>query len=164
MASASGSQTIVAVTGEDDRYDAIRSRASALAAGGRGTVILYDIDAAGVFASPVPTEWSGEGQKELVDDEAVHDRLDADALEAAGRGAIASQVRSLRSIGVDAWGWLPTKKDAADLAAYAERQGATVVLVPKDLEQPGLVDRVVGNEGTQQTNDESPVRFETVEA
>jgi hypothetical protein len=164
MATASGSQTIVAVTGEDDRYDAIRTRASALAAGGRGTVILYDIDAAGVFASPVPTEWSGEGEQELVEDEASHDRLDADALETAGRAPIAAQVRSLRSVGVDAWGWLPTKKDAADLAAYAERQGASVVLVPKDLEQPSLVDRVIGNEGTQEANKASPIRFETVEA
>ena len=164
MTTASGSRTIVAVTGEDDRYDAIRTRASALAAGGRGTVILYDIDAAGVFASPVPTGWSGEGEKELVEDEARHDRLDADALETAGRGAIAEQVRSLRSIGVDAWGWLPTNKDAADLAAYAERQGASVVLVPKDLEQPGIVDRVLGNEGAAQADEESPVRFETVEA
>ena len=60
MAAQSGSQTIVAVTGEDDRYDAIRTRASEIAAGAGGTVILYDIDAAGVFASPVPTEWSGE--------------------------------------------------------------------------------------------------------
>jgi hypothetical protein len=163
MVTASGSRVIVAVTGEDDRYGAIRTRASALAAGGRGTVILYDIDAAGVFASPVPTEWSGEGEKELVEDEAVHDRLDADALETAGRAAIAAQVRSLRSIGVDAWGWLPTKKDAADLAAYAERQGASLVLVPKDLERPNLVDRVVGNEGTALADEEGPVRFETVE-
>jgi hypothetical protein len=154
MATASGSQTIVAVTGEDDRYDAIRSRASALAAGGQATVILYDIDAAGMFASPVPTEWSGEGQKELVEDEASQDRLDADALETAGRGPIAAQVRSLRSVGIDAWGWLPTKKDAADLAAYAERQGASVVLVPKDLEQPAADDDAPGR----------PIQFETVEA
>jgi hypothetical protein len=157
------SQTIVAVTGEDDRYDAIRSRASSMAAGGRGTVILYDIDAAGVFASPVPTGWSGEGEKELVEDEAAHDRLDADALETAGRAAIADQVRSMRSMGVDAWGWLPTKKDAAELATYAERQRASVVLVPRDLEQPSLVDRVLGNEGTEQANEASRVRFETVE-
>jgi hypothetical protein len=163
MPAASGSQTIVAVTGEDDRYGRIRSRASSMAAGGRGTVILYDIDAAGVFASPVPTEWSGEGEKELTEDEARHDRLDADALETAGRGAIADQVRAMRSIGVDAWGWLPTKKDAAELARYAERQQASVVLVPKDLEQPSLVDRVLGNEGTQQANEQTPVRFETVE-
>lgn len=162
MTSASTSQTIVAVTGEDDRYGVIRSRAAAMAAGGRGTVILYDIDAAGVFASPVPTEWSGEGEEELLDDESVHERLDADALETAGRGAIAAQVRSLRSMGVDAWGWLPTKRDAADLAEYAERQGASVVLVPKDLEQPSIVDRVLGNEGTAQAHEATPVRFETV--
>jgi hypothetical protein len=163
MLAESGSQTIVAVTGEDDRYDAIRSRASSMAAGGRGTVILYDIDAAGVFASPVPTEWSGEGEEELLEDEARHDRLDADALEAAGRAAIAKQVRSMRSIGVDAWGWLPTKKDAAELASYAERQGASVVLVPKDLEQPTIVDKVLGNEGAAQAKEESAVRFETVD-
>ena len=164
MAAQSGSQTIVAVAGDDDRYDAIRTLASEIAAGAGGTVILYDIDAAGVFASPVPTEWSGEGQQELVDDEASQDRLDADALETAGRAAIAEQVRSMRSMGVDAWGWLPTRKDAADLAAYAERQGASLVLVPKDLEQPSLVDRVLGNEGSAKANEQSPVRFETVDA
>ncbi|HEX5827778.1 MAG TPA: hypothetical protein VFY23_09680 [Candidatus Limnocylindrales bacterium] len=162
MTSPTAPATIVAVTGEDDRYDAIRSRATAMAAGGNATVILYDIDAAGVFASPVPTAWSGEGQEELVEEEATRDRLDPDALETAGRHAIAEQVRGMRTLGVNAWGWLPTKKDAADLAAYAERQRASVVLVPKDLEQPGLVDRVLGNEGTAQANEHSPVRFETV--
>ena len=162
MTTAPDTQTIVAVTGEDDRYGAVRSRATAMAAGGRGTVILYDIDAAGVFASPVPTQWSGEGEEELLEDEASRDRLDADALETAGRGAIADQVRSLRSVGVDAWGWLPTKRDAAELAAYAERQGAAIVLVPPDLEQPSLVDRVLGNEGTAKANEHTPVRFETV--
>src|SRR5829696_5976896 len=162
MQTRSGSQTIVAVTGEDDRYRAIRSRATGLARDGGGTVILYDIDAAGVFASPVPTEWSGEGEEELLDDEAVHDRLDEAALRTAGRAVVAEQVRTLRAEGVDAWGWLPTKRDAAELAAYAERQRASVVLVPKDLEQPGIVDRVLGNAGTAQANEQSPVRFETV--
>ncbi|HEU0244596.1 MAG TPA: hypothetical protein VFQ75_11880 [Candidatus Limnocylindrales bacterium] len=123
-------RTIVAITGEDDRFDAIRSRATALADGADTTVILYDIDAAGMFASPVPTEWSGDGQQELMDEEASNDRLDADALETAGRGAIATQVRSLRAMGIDAWGWLPTRRDTADLAAYATRQGASLVLVP----------------------------------
>ena len=88
-------QTIVAVTGEDDRYGAIRSRASALAAGGQGTVILYDLDAGGLFASPVPTAWSGEGERELIDEEAgPRDRLDPDELDTAGRGAVADQVRA----------------------------------------------------------------------
>ena len=157
MPTTRATQTIVAVTSEDDRFAAIRSRATALAAGTGSTVILYDIDAAGVFASPVPTEWSGEGQKELLDEEATFDRLDADALETAGRGAVARQVRAMRAVGVDTWGWLPTKRDAADLAAYAARQGATLVLVPGELApadpaQPSEID-----EATPQ-----PV-FETVE-
>jgi hypothetical protein len=155
--------TIVAVTGEDDRFRAVRSRAGAMAAAGRGTVILYDLDAAGRFASPVPTGWSGEGQEELVADEAgPRDRLDPAALETAGRSSVAAQVRSLRSVGVDAWGWLPTSRDAADLAAYAERQGASVVLVPPDLEHPSLLDRVVGREGAAEAAERSPVPFETV--
>ena len=156
-------QTIVAVTGEDDRYAPVRSRATALAAGGHGTVILYDLDAGGLFASPVPTEWSGEGQEELVEQEAgPRDRLDPDELDTAGRSAIAEQVRSMRSVGVDAWGWLPTSKDAGDLAAYAERQRATLVLVPPQLEEPGLLDRLAGRKGAAEANEETAVTFETV--
>ena len=89
-----GTQTIVAVTSEDDRFARVRCRATALAAGGQGTVILYDLDAGGLFASPVPTEWSGEGEQELLDEEAgPRDRLDPDELDTAGRGAVADQVR-----------------------------------------------------------------------
>ena len=156
-------QTIVAVTGDDDRFAAIRSRATAMAAGGHGTVILYDLDAGGLFASPVPTEWSGEGERELTDEEAgPRDRLDADELATAGRGAVADQVRELRTIGIDAWGWLPTSKDAGDLASYAERQGATLVLVPSDFERPRLVDQVTGGAEPAAIR-RSPIPFETVE-
>ena len=156
-------QTIVAVTGEDDRYRAVRSRATALAAGGRGTVILYDLDAGGLFASPVPTAWSGEGERELTNEEAgPRDRLDPDELDTAGRGSVADQVRQLRSMGVDAWAWLPTTKDATDLAAYAERQGASLVLVPPDLGQPNVVDKVAGNAGAAEVDEHSPVPFEIV--
>jgi hypothetical protein len=155
--------TIVAVTGEDDRFRPVRSRATSLVAGGRGTVILYDLDAGGLFASPVPTEWSGEGEEELTSEEAgPRDRLGPDELETAGRPSIAEQVRSLRSVGVDAWGWLPTTKDAGDLAAYAERQGASLVLVPPDLDEPSIADRVAGREGAAEANEHTPVTFETV--
>ena len=132
-------QTIVAVTGEHDRYASVRSRASSMAAGNRATVILYDIDAPGLFSSPIPTQWSGEGQQEL-----TPERMDSRELEAQGRAPLAEQVRSLRAMGVDAWGWLPTSKDGRDLAAYAERQGADVILVPSELEDPGLLDQVAG--------------------
>ncbi len=154
---------IVAVTGDDDRYRAVRQRAGNLAADEGRAVILYDIDAGGLFASPVPTSWSGDGERELMADEAgPGERLDADQLDTAGRPSLAAQVRTLRARGLDAWGWLPSDKDAADLAAYAERQGAAVVLVPDELESAGVVDRLLGREGTAEADTTSAVRFETV--
>ena len=134
-------RTIVAVTGENDRYARVRSRASALAAGNEGTVILYDLDAAGTFASPTPTEWSGEGERR-----STPARMDPEELEAQGRKPLADQVRNLRSVGIDAWGWLPSSPAGTDLAEYAERQGADVILVPADLEEPGLVEKLIGND------------------
>lgn len=162
MVTPESSQPIIAVTGESDRYSAIRSRAETLAAETGGAVILYDIDAAEVFASPVPTAWSGDGERELTEDETTRDRLDVDALEAAGRGLLADQVRALRRTGIDAWAWLPTSKDVADLEAYARRQGASVVLVPPDLVQPGLLDRVLGTDEAAVVEATSTVRFETI--
>jgi hypothetical protein len=154
---------IIAVIGEDARYDAIRDRAAVLAREQHAAVILYDIDAAGVFASPVPTEWSGHGEEQLMAEESSGERLDPDALETAGRAPVARQVRVLRTMGIDAWGWLPTSRDAADLAAYAERQGASVVLVPPDLQQPDLEDRVLDNEGAATAGERSAVTFETID-
>jgi len=146
-------RTIVAVTGEDDRYAPVRSRASAMAAGSPSTVILYDVDAPGVFSSPVPNQWGSEGEPDL-----VPERMGPDELEAQGRKPLADQVRNLRGVGIDAWAWLPTSPDASALAEYAERQGAEVILVPKDLEEPGLLDRLQGKDaGDAQDQTRIPV-------
>lgn len=156
-------RTLIAVSGEDDRYRAVRDRAVALAEDASTTVILYDLDAAGLFASPVPTAWSGEGQQELTAEEAgPRDRLGPGELETAGRPAVAEQVRTLRERGIDAWGWLPTSRDGRALAEYAERQGASLVLVPPDVADPGLLDRAAGNAGVAEAGAASPVPFETV--
>jgi len=136
-------RTIVAVTGEDERYASVRSRASAMAAGSPSTVILYDVDSPGVFSSPVPTDWSGEGEQEL-----TPDRMGPEELEAQGRKPLADQVRNLRDVGVDAWAWLPSSGDASALAEYAERQGADLILVPKDLEDPRLLERLQGTDAS----------------
>ena len=90
-------------------------------------VILYDVDAAGLFSSPVPTDWSAEGEEDC-----VGDRLGPRELEAQGRGAIAEQVRYLRAKGIDATGWLPQSANTDDLIRYATSQHADLVLVPAD--------------------------------
>ena len=119
---------IVAVTAEDDRYAAARERAARLAQEHGRPVILYDLDAAALLESPLPTGWSSEGP-----DRDVPDRLDAEELEAAGRAAIAEQVRELVAQGVEAYGWLPSDRSAQALADYVNRQGAATVVVPRDI-------------------------------
>jgi len=135
-------RTIIAVTGEDDRYTETRDRAVQRALDDHATLILYDLDAGrDPLESPLPTEWSAEG----TDDE-VADRLGPDELDAAGRGAIADQVRAAREAGADAWGWLPEHDDRATLLEYAEAQPDPLILVPDDeteLAEAGEIDAEV---------------------
>ncbi|MGH9884266.1 MAG: hypothetical protein ACREBE_01980 [bacterium] len=119
-------RTVIAVTGEDDRFEAVRRAAIARAREERATLILYDLDAVeSPLESPVPTAWSAEGTAEE-----VSDRLGPAELEAAGREAIADQVRKARDQGLDAWGWLPSDAGRAALIEYAANQPGARVLVP----------------------------------
>ncbi len=128
-------RTVVAVTREDGERT-VRKAALERALQDHATLILYDLDAGrDPLESPLPTEWSAEGL-----DEAVTDRLGPEELEAAGRHAIAEQVRAARSAGVDAWGWLPANDDGATLAAYVETLPDPLVVVPSD--EPDLADAV----------------------
>jgi len=120
-------RTVIAVTGEDNRYEPVRRKAVDLANEERATLILYDIDAVtSPLESPMPTGWSAEGT-----DEEVGDRLGPEELEAAGHEAIARQVRDARGRGVDAWGWLPSESGRDPLMEYAARQPGAHVLVPE---------------------------------
>ncbi len=117
--------TIVAVTGEDQRYAAVRDRAVQRARTRGGKLILYDVDAAGsVFESPLPTNWSADIE------EPFGDRLGPDDLDAAGRGTVADQVRAARAAGVDTWAWLPERSDPTSLAGYAVKHGASLLVLP----------------------------------
>ena len=119
-------RTVIAVTGEDDRFGPVRRAAVDRARFEHATLVLYDLDASeSPLESPLPTEWSAEG----TEDE-VGDRLGPEELDAAGRAAIAEQVREARADGVDAWGWLPNKADREELIAYASRQPGAHVMVP----------------------------------
>ena len=120
--------TIVAVTSQAERHRSVVERATAIASQTGATIILYHVDAdLGIFESPLPTEWSGQGERDQ-----FGDRLDPGDLEAAGQRWLADQVRVVRAAGVDAWGWLPSKADAESLATYAADQGADMVLVSSE--------------------------------
>jgi len=119
---------IVAVTGDEPGRAAVVKRAEAVARDAGSTVILWDRDAAGSpLESPLPTDWSGDGEQEQ-----FGDRLGPNDLVAAGREPLARQVGELRSAGLDAWAWLPDTADAEHLAAYAADQNADLVLVSAD--------------------------------
>lgn len=116
--------TIVAVTGDEERKHVL-DRAQALANERQATVILFDRDAdLGPLQSPLPTDWSADGEEEQ-----FSDRLDPGDLERAGQAALGRQVQRLRDAGVDAYGWLPSTADAKSLTEYAAKQHADVVLL-----------------------------------
>ncbi len=120
-------RTVIAVTGEDDRFAAISRLAVERALAEHATLILYDIDAAGsALESPLPTGWSAEGTEEQVED-----RLGPEELAAAGREAISRQVQEARRKGVDAWGWLPSDGGRDALIDYASRMPAARILFPE---------------------------------
>jgi hypothetical protein len=117
--------TIVAVTSEEPRHAAVRRRAAAIARDAGSTIILWARDAeVSPLESPLPTAWSGDGERDQ-----FGDRLGPNDLIAAGREPLARQVGELRTAGFDAWGWLPDTADAEHLATYAADQKAELVLV-----------------------------------
>src|SRR5437667_10503374 len=125
---ATGPTTIIAVTSDKPRHEAVRRRAASIARDSGSTVILWDRDAeVSLLESPLPTDWSGEGEEEQ-----FGDRLGPTDLMAAGQEPLARQVGALREAGIDAWGWLPDAADAVHLATYAADQQAELVLVSAD--------------------------------
>ena len=130
--------SIVVVAAEDDRFGGALRRATELAAKRGEPLILYDWDAPSLLSEPLPTWWSSEGW-----DHQFPDRLDADQLETAGRGAIAAQVKRARESGVEAFGWLPSDHGPGALAVYAGAQGASIVVVPRDLTELHGLDALI---------------------
>jgi hypothetical protein len=126
MATQSGGM-VIAVVGDDKRFEPVRQRGVELAAERGTTLILFDVDAGkSLLESPKPTNWSADGEKEQ-----FSGRMTVNDLEALGRGPLADQVRASTEAGVESYGWLPDNADAASLRDYADRQNAAVVLIPE---------------------------------
>ena len=127
--------TLIAVTGDDDRYATARRKAMDLAVAGGLTLILYDWDAPTLFGDPLPTWWSGEGSENL-----FSRRLDQTRLRAAGRAAVADQVAQAEVLGIEAFGWLPSDHGPSPLATYAREQGASIIVISASLEAASGLD------------------------
>lgn len=155
---------IIAYTSEDNRYEPVLRAAIETARQAEARLILYDIDAApgglGQITEPLsgvprPTEWGADTDPEL-----MPTRLDVQDLEYAGRHSIARYVSEARNRGVETFAWLPSSRDADDLVEYAEKQGADLIMLPSELENPSLIERLRG-ETAEKVEDESaiPVAF-----
>ena len=144
-------QCIIAYTGEGDHYWPLIEKAIETAKASNARLIFYDSDAASrLGANPLPTWWSGEGLKEQFDN-----RLDLEQLEKAGREELRDRVRHARDLGVDAYGWLPSKRGAKELADYATEQHADLLIIPSDLEQTGLTDWLKGSPSAEKISKEA---------
>jgi len=128
---------VVALTTDDDRFARSRQIAIELAHHADARLVLYDWDAATVLDHPLPTARSADGP-----DHEAGSELDQDALEAAGRDAIAKQVAEARRHGVEAAAWLPSEPGADALATFAAEHGATAVVLPEDLAAKGRLERL----------------------
>jgi hypothetical protein len=123
-----GARLLVAYVSEDDELDHVRDAALELGASSGARVILYDRDSASAFADPMPNQWGSQAEGAQ-----FGDPLSDQDLVKLGREPFARKVAAARQAGVDAWGWLASDHGTADL-----------VLLPADLEDPGLAERLKG--------------------
>lgn len=128
---------IIAYTSEDNSFPEVRKAAMETARQAQARLILYDIDAASPFAKPLPTFWAAEGAEDQ-----VPTRLTTADLERAGRPEVMKQLQAALSMGIDAYAWLPGEVGGDALAEYADQQGADLIMLPEDLEDPGIIDRL----------------------
>jgi hypothetical protein len=120
--------SVIAVTGEDDRFAAARKTGIEEALDRGVPLILYDWDSASWLGEPLPNQWASEGAEDR-----IPDRLEVRHLEFVGRHDVAVQVSDATNHGVEAYAWLPKDHGPAALAAYATQQRAVAIVLPRDL-------------------------------
>jgi hypothetical protein len=130
---------IVAWVGEGDELAHVERAALELARANGARVILYDHDAASSFSDPVPNQWGSEGEERL-----FGDPLSDEELVKLGVEPMARKVAAARADGLDAWGWLATGHGTDDFVEYGREHGADLLLLPAELQEPGLGDKLRG--------------------
>jgi hypothetical protein len=137
--SVGGARLLVAYVSEDDELDHVRDAAVELAGKGGARVILYDRDAASAFSDPMPNQWGSQAEGAQ-----FGDPLSDQELVKLGREPFARKVAAAREAGVDAWGWLASDHGTEAMVGYARDHDADLILLPADLEDPGLAERLKG--------------------
>ena len=142
---------ILAMVAEDGSYDHVL-RAAVHLAGRRGArLILWDSTTASSFTDPAATEASAEG---------AGDRFGAllsdVELEQLGRPAMARAVLDARQAGIDAWARLGTAHGADVLVEEAGTLGADLIVLPEELDDPGVLERLRGDT-VEKARDEASV-------
>jgi nucleotide-binding universal stress UspA family protein len=148
---------ILAMVDEEGTYDYVRRAAVDLARSRGARLILWDSSTASSFTEPVASEMSAEGTGErfgalLTDVE----------LEQLGRPQMARQVLEAREAGIDAWARLASEHGADALADEARQLGADLIVLPEELDDPGLVERLRG-ETVEKAKEESSVPVAVVD-
>jgi nucleotide-binding universal stress UspA family protein len=130
---------LVAYVSEDDELDHVRDAAVEIGGRGGARVILYDRDSASAFSDPMPNQWASQAEGAQ-----FGDPLSDQELIKLGREPFARKVAAARQTGVDAWGWLASDHGTDAVVQYARDHDADLLLLPADLEDPGLAERLKG--------------------
>ena len=130
---------LVAYVSEDEELDHVRDAATEIGRRSGAKVILYDRDSASAFSDPMPNQWASQAEGAQ-----FGDPLSDQELVKLGREPFAAKVAAAREAGVDAWGWLASDHGTDAVVAYARDHGADLILLPADLEEPGLAERLKG--------------------
>ncbi|HEY7282626.1 MAG TPA: hypothetical protein VID47_13650 [Actinomycetota bacterium] len=149
---------IAAFVDEAGQYDHVVDAAVDLASANASRLILYDSSSASAFREPVASSMSAEG---VGDD--VPSLLSQEDLERLGHHTLAERVRAARAAGVDAYGRLASDHGAEPFLAFARSQGADLILVPQELEDPGVVERLRGETAGDARDEAGGIRVLTVD-
>lgn len=120
---------IVVYAGEGERHQPVREAAVEMARSAHARLIFYDTDAAPWFV--------GMGQR-------PHALLQSADLERLGRDREASFVVAARAAGAEAYAWIPESGDTTALVDYVRDEGADLIVLPAEYEQPGFIQRLRG--------------------
>jgi nucleotide-binding universal stress UspA family protein len=132
-------RVIVAWVSEDDELDHVLRAALDLGRNNGARVILYNRDSASAVSDPMPNEWASQGEERL-----FGDPLSDEELVKLGQEPFARKVAAARQDGVDAWGWLPSDHGTDELVKYGRTHDADLLLLPAELEEPGLGAKLKG--------------------